>query len=337
MALDTGHFPSHVVAAGPPGSDAPIGEHLEHAGIDRRTVLRWSAYMAGLLALPAVPYAATIAHAVTTSPRLPVLWLNGQDCTGDLESFLRSSQATPSDLILNRISLEYAETLMAGSGAAAEKARSDTISAYGGKYVVIVEGSIPTAQNGVFCTVGGQSFAQVLKNAASSALGVIAVGTCAAHGGLPAAAGGATGASSVRTVLGSTSAKYLALPGCPVNGDNLTAALVNYLALGTWPATDSSFRPTFAYGSSVHSRCERRRFYESEQFVRAWGDAGEQKGWCLRQMGCRGPNTRSNCPVQKWNGGSSWPVGSGAPCIGCTSSGFWDAMSNGGGDDGGDD
>jgi hydrogenase small subunit len=131
----------------------------------------------------------------------------------------------------------------------------------------------------------------------------------------------------VKQALGSMSAKYLALPGCPVNGDNLAAALVSYLALGQWPATDGLGRPMFAYGSRIHSRCERRKFYEAEQFARSFGDPGHQAGWCLKELGCQGPETQGNCPTQKFNSGTSWPVASGAPCIGCTTSGFWDRLS----------
>jgi hydrogenase small subunit len=316
--------------------DEPITDHVQQTGVNRRTLLRWSAYMAGLLGLPAVPYAIKIANAATSTTRLPVLWLNAQDCTGDIESFLRAaSPATPTDLLLNRISLEYSELLMAGAGAAANTALSNAITKYSGKYVVVVEGSVPTAQNGTFCTIGGEAFTKILSKAVASSLGVIAVGTCATSGGLASAAGGSTGASSVKTALGTTSKTLVNLPGCPVNMDNLAATIVNYLVLGKWPATDSSGRPTFAYGSSVHSKCERRKFYEAEKFATAFGDSGHQSGYCLKRLGCKGPGTRSNCPTVKFNSATSWPVGSGSICMSCTTSGFWDRLSIGssGGDD----
>jgi len=305
------------------------GSRLDAGGVDRRSLLRWSAFMAGLLALPAVPYTARIAEAVTTKPRLPVLWLNGQDCTGDIEAFLRASRSSPSSLILDVISLDYSELLMAPSGTAAERSLTDTVAAYGGRYVVVVEGSIPNAANGTFCTIGGRSFLEVLRATLPSALGVIAVGTCACYGGLPAASGGTTGAVGIRNVLGSSSVPLLLLPGCPVNADNLAATLISYLALGTWPATDRSGRPTFAYGRCVHERCERRTFYQRGLFVREWGDAGHQAGWCLYQLGCHGLQTRGNCPTVRFNGATSWPVGTGAACLGCTGSGFWDTSAGG--------
>jgi hydrogenase small subunit len=312
----------------PRDSREPIAEGMRRLGIDRRTLLRWSAYMAGVLALPAIPFGARIAHALETQPRLPVLWLNGQDCTGDLEALLRASNPTPSQLILDRLSLDYVETLMAPAGQAAEARIADTVARYPGRYVVVVEGSIPTAQGGMYCCVGGRTFAQILTDAAKGALAVLAAGSCAADGGLPKAAGGVTGAASVATVLADTGATILRFPGCPINGDNLTAALVQYLTLGAWPETDASGLPLFAYGSRIHPRCERLPYFRAGQYARSWGDAGHQAGWCLRYLGCQGQRTSGNCPTVKFNSATSWPVSAGAPCLGCTRAGWFDHLSD---------
>jgi hydrogenase small subunit len=317
-----------------PGEPAPLtgGEpgtgRMENAGIDRRTLLRWGAYMAGVLALPAVPFAERIATAAETAPRLPVLWLNGQDCTGDLEGFLRSSQPTPSELILDRLSLDYAELLMAPAGAAAEGVLAKALTDHAGRYVVVVEGSIPTAASGMYCCIGGRTFVQILREAAAGAVAVIAVGSCASNGGLPAAAGGVTGAASVGSVLTGTTTKIINLPGCPMNVANLTATLVQYATLGTWPDTDTAGLPLFAYGARIHSRCERLPFFRAGQYVRTWGDAGHQAGWCLRYVGCQGPQTSANCSTAKFNAATSWPVASGAPCLGCARSTFWSKLSD---------
>ena len=113
----------------------------------------------------------------------------------------------------------------------------------------MVEGSIPTAASGVYCCVGGRSFVDTVKQAAAGALAVIAVGSCAADGGLSMATGGVTGAASVSTVLSGMGKTIINFPGCPMNIENLTATLTQYLTLGTWPAVDSTGRPTFAYGT----------------------------------------------------------------------------------------
>lgn len=307
-------------------SDEPIGVSVARHGIDRRALLRWSAIVAGTLVLPVVPFAPRIADALESAPRLPVLWLNGQDCTGDSEALLRAAQPTPSQLILDHLSVDYAELLMAASGDAAENRLAETIANYAGQYVVIVEGSIATAQNGVFCCVGGRSFTDIVKQAAAGAAAVIAVGSCAADGGLPLATGGATGAASVSTVLAGMGKTIIRFPGCPMNIDNLTAALVQYITLGTWPETDSTGLPLFAYGARVHRSCERLPFFRAGQFVQTWGDAGHQAGWCLRNVGCQGPQTSSNCSTVKFNSATSWPVGAGAPCLGCTRATFWSGL-----------
>jgi hydrogenase small subunit len=305
-----------------------IAATAQRHGIDRRTLLRWSAGIAGVLALPAIPFAARIANALETAPRLPVLWLNGQDCMGDSESLLRSSAPTPSQLILDQLSLDYAELLMAPSGSAAEDRLRATIDKYAGKYVLVVEGAIPTASNGIFCCVGGRSFVDLVKEVAAQALAVVAVGSCAADGGLPRAAGGVTGAASVSTVLANTGKKIIRFPGCPMNIENLTATLTQYITLGTWPETDSTGLPLFAYGARIHRSCERLPFFRAGQFVETWGDEGHQKGWCLRQVGCQGPQTSANCPTKKFNSATSWPVSSGAPCLGCTKATFWADLPN---------
>lgn len=314
--------------AAPPRRGEPIAVTARRHGIDRRSLLRWSAGIAGVLALPAIPFAQRIAEALETSPRLPVLWLNGQDCMGDSEALLRASQPTPSQLILDQLSLDYTELLMAPSGAAAEGQLAKTIKERAGEYVLIVEGSIPTADGGVYCCVAGRSFQDIVKEAAAGALAVLAVGSCAADGGLPLATGGATGAASVSTVLSGAGKKIIRFPGCPMNIENLTAALTQYTTLGTWPETDSTGLPLFAYGARIHRSCEWLPFFRANQFVETWGDAGHQAGWCLRQVGCQGPQTSANCPTKKFNSATSWPVAAGAPCLGCTRATFWSQLSN---------
>ena len=313
---------------GPAAAGEPIAVTAARHGIDRRALLRWSAGMAGTLALPVVPFAERIAQALATVPRLPVLWLNGQDCNGDSEGLLRSSSPTPSQLILDQLSLDYTELLMAPSGAAAEARIAEIMARYPGGYVVVVEGSVPTAAGGTFCCVSGRSFADLVRQVAAGALAVIAVGSCAADGGLPRAAGGVTGAVSVPTLLAGTGKKIITLPGCPMNVDNLTATLVQYLTLGTWPETDTSGRPLFAYGARIHQGCPRLPFFRAGQYVRAWGDAGHQAGWCLRYVGCQGQQTYANCATKKFNGATSFPIQAGAPCLGCARSTFWSGLSS---------
>jgi hydrogenase small subunit len=82
----------------------------------------------------------------------------------------------------------------------------------------------------------------------------------------------------------------------------------------------------FAYGKRIHDSCERRAHFDGGQFVEAWGDEGHRSGYCLFKLGCKGPATFHNCPQIGWNGNTSWPIGCGHPCIGCSEPRFWDTM-----------
>ncbi len=174
--------------------------------------------------------------------------------------------------------------------------------------------------------VSGRTARSIAQEVARNALAVIAVGSCAVDGGLAAAAPNPTGAVGVRDAVPNL-ANLVALPGCPANVENLTAVIVHYLTFGELPERDEIGRPRFAYGDKVHARCERRDHFEHHRFVLEWGDAGHRAGWCLRNMGCRGPDTKHNCPTAKWNGATSWSVQAGHGCVGCATARFWDRNS----------
>ena len=301
-----------------------LAERLEQRGIDRRDFLKFCGLMAATLALPGNGVV-RIARALAASPRPPVVWLEFQDCTGDTESFLRASQPTVDEFLLDRISLDYHETLMTPAGLGTELSLSDVLRSHSGQYIAIVEGSIPMADGVVYCTIRGRTALSILQEVAGGALAVIAAGSCAFDGGLAAAAPNPTGAVGVGGAVPGLN-NLINLPGCPANVVNIAAVLVHFLTYGTLPQTDSMRRPTFAYSREIHDNCERKRFNENDQYVRAWGDEGHRKGWCLEKMGCRGPETRSNCYDVKWNDGTSWPIGAGHNCVGCTNSHFWDRM-----------
>jgi hydrogenase small subunit len=102
--------------------------------------------------------------------------------------------------------------------------------------------------------------------------------------------------------------------------------MVHWLTFREWPALDLLSRPLSAYGSLVHNQCERRPHFEFGEFALSWGDEGAQRGWCLYKLGCKGPETMSNCATVRYGGGSSWPVRAGEGCIGCMTPHSWDAM-----------
>jgi hydrogenase small subunit len=300
-------------------SSSNMEQSLEQRGISRREFLKFCTVIAGTLALEST-VGSRIARALEAPKRTPVIWLELQDCAGCSESFLRASRPTAAEVVLDVLSVDYHETIMAASGHLAEEAKAATIAA--GGYLLVVEGSIPTAEDGIYCTIGGRTAVDILEEAAAGAIAVVAVGNCATFGGLPKATPNPTGAVAVGDLV--EDKPVLNLSGCPLNVVNLTATVVHFLTFGALPEMDNLGRPLFAHGARIHDNCERRGHFDAGEFVRAWGDEGHRKGWCLYQMGCKGPVSYHNCPTVRWNEGVSWPVGSGHGCIGCSEPGFWE-------------
>jgi hydrogenase small subunit len=147
--------------------------------------------------------------------RPPIIWLAFQDCTGCTESLLQTSHPGFGDLILNVISLEYHETLMAGSGLQARQALDEAVTKYAGKYVLVVEGSIPTGAHGIYMKLAGRPRWTYLRTWAGKAAAIIAIGSCATWGGIPSADPDPTGAVGVVDLMPEKS--IVNLPGCPPN------------------------------------------------------------------------------------------------------------------------
>jgi hydrogenase small subunit len=280
--------------------------------------------MAAVLGLPEEACPA-IAAAIETEARPVLVWLEFQDCAGNTESLLRATHPTVADLILDSISLSYHETLMAAAGSQAEEALAKAVRDNAGKYIALVEGSIPSGADGGYCTIGGKSALQIARNICGGAVATIAVGTCAAFGGIPASRPNPTGALSVADAVPGVK-NLINMSACPANAENITALIVYYMTLKRWPPLDQLRRPMFAYGKTIHDNCERRAHFDAGQYVEAWGDEAHRQGHCLYKMGCKGPATSQNCPVVRWNEGTNWPIGCGHPCIGCAEPNFWDTM-----------
>lgn len=301
-----------------------LNEALLERGLSRRDFVGFCGTVATYFALPSAA-AQEMAAAVEKTLKPSLVWLEFQDCAGNSESFLRASRPTVAEVILDTISVDYHETIMAAAGHQAEAALASTIKEKKGQYIAVVEGSIPAKDGGIYCTIGGRSALQIAREVCENAAATVAIGTCAAFGGLPAAAPNPTGALGVSEAV--PKAKNLInLSACPANVENLTALLVYYLAFKRWPPVDGLRRPLFAYGKSIHDNCERRAHFDAGQYVEQWGDEAHRVGYCLYKMGCKGPVTYQNCPVVRWNEATNWPIGCGHPCIGCAEPAFWDRM-----------
>lgn len=296
---------------------------LWQRGVSRRDFLKFCTTMAATLALPA-SFAPKIAEALEKKIKPPVIWLEFSDCAGDTESMLRATKPTIAEIVLDVLSLEYHETIMAPSGHLAEKSKKDVVKNQKGKYLAVVEGAIPMKDGGIYCTIGGHTALDIAREVCGNALVTIAVGSCACWGGVASASPNPTGCVGVKEAI--PGANVVNLPGCPVNVENITATIVHFLTFGALPALDNFYRPLFAYGKRIHDNCERRPHFDAGQFVRKWGDEGHRLGWCLYEMGCKGPQAYYNCPTVKYNEGTSWPVQAGHPCFACAANHNWDVM-----------
>lgn len=298
-----------------------IDERLLRCGISRRAFLVFCTTL-----MVAAPYGLAItdkktpedvAAALGKVMRLPVIWLHFQDCTGCTESLLQTSHPDFGDLILNVISLEYHETLMAGSGLQARQALAEAVQKYAGKYILVVEGSIPTKDQGIYMKSGGRTAMETLAEIGAPAAAIVAIGSCASWGGIPSADPDPTGAVGVADLLPAKS--VINIPGCPPNPYTLLGVLLQYAADGTFPETDEQRRPKFAFDRDIHEHCPRRAHFDAGNFVKQFGDEGHREGWCLYEMGCKGPDTHAGCSTRHFNDiPDVWPIGIGAPCIGCT-------------------
>ncbi|HEX5637585.1 MAG TPA: hydrogenase small subunit, partial [Gammaproteobacteria bacterium] len=246
---------------------------------------------------------------------------SAQECTGCTESLLRASHPTLDQLILNAISLDYHETLCAGAGHQAEAHRLLSMKQNFGKYVLVVDGSIPTKDGGIYCKVANKTSLQHLTEAAAGAAAIIAIGSCASWGGVPSTGPNPTGAVGVSEII--KDKPIVNIPGCPPNPYNFLSTVLYFLTFGSLPELDSKSRPKFAYNRLIHENCERRPHFDAGRFAIQFGDEGHRQGWCLYKLGCKGPETYANCPAILFGdvGSGSWPVGTGHPCFGCTEQG----------------
>jgi len=257
-----------------------------------------------------------------TKKRIPVVWFHFQECTCCSESFIRSSHPIVADIILNKISLDYTETLQAAAGKQAEDALHAVMKNNKGEYLMLVEGSIPTADDGVYCCIGGRTAEDIVKEAAENAKAIVAWGSCASNGCIQAANPNPTSAKPVHKII--SGKPIINVPGCPPIGEVMAGVIVHLLAFDRIPQLDGLNRPKAFYSRRVHDTCYRRPNYDAGLFVETFDDENAKRGYCLYKMGCRGPVTYNSCGVIKWNNGVSYPIQSGHGCIGCSEENFWD-------------
>ncbi|MDR3359327.1 MAG: hydrogenase small subunit [Bifidobacteriaceae bacterium] len=302
--------------------DPTLGENLARAGISRRDFLTYCGVLAGIFAVGAGAKPASaeqVAEKLAAVTKPNVVWLQLQECTGCMESALRSGGTTVEEVVLNLLSVNYNELVMAAAGDAANQALAATNAE---DHILVVNGSIPTKDGGIYCTIGGESAEEVLRQSAEKATAILAVGACAVWGSVQASNPNPTGAVGVDQII--RDKPVINVSGCPPIGEVITATVSYLLTHDTLPKTDAEGRPLFAYEQRIHDSCPRRAHFDAGQYVRSFDDDGARAGWCLYEVGCKGPSTFSPCPIFQWNLHTSWPIGAGHPCIGCTEKDFFD-------------
>jgi NiFe hydrogenase small subunit HydA len=295
--------------------------------ISRRAFLKYCTATAGALGLSASGLV-KLQRVLAVEGGPPVVWLQGQGCSGCSTSLLNSIHyATIDDLLLNTLDLEYHPTVMAAAGDLAVSAAEAAYTS--GGYVLVVEGAIPTAQAGRYCYLWpGMTAHDAAKIFSRNAAFVLAVGTCAAYGGIPGGRPNPTGARGVADVVG-PGIEVINIPGCPAHPDWIVGTIAHLLACGEAPRLDLHDRPKDYYQHPVHSRCPNRmKYYQRGVFATQLGEPG-----CLSMLGCNGRSADSDCPVRQWNSpaqsecGVSWCIGARTPCQGCTEPDFPDGTS----------
>ncbi len=288
-------------------------------GVSRRDFLKMCTALTAAMGLE-FSQTEKVVKALETKERVPVIWMEMQACTGCSLSFTRSYNPSTQSVVLDMISVEYSEVLTAAAGHQTEKSLQDVLKNYKGKYVLVVEGSIP--ENAEYLTVGGRSAKEVLQEVAADAMAILAFGSCSSFGGVAAARPNPTKAVGVRDIV--KNKPLINVPGCPPIADVMTGVIAHIVTFGTLPELDTQLRPMAFYRHKLHDKCNRRAYFDAGLFVESFDDEGSKNGYCLYKMGCKGPSTFTSCAEMKWNGGTSYPIQAGFPCIGCTEDAFWD-------------
>ena len=260
-------------------------------GVPRREFLRFCGLMVSTLALPA-SFVGQVAKALESRRRPVLVWLEFQDCAGNSESLLRSPHPTVTEIVLNLLSLEYHETIMAGAGKRAEAAlKRVPRRASRESIIAVVEGAIPTAEGGIHCTIGGRTALDIVREVCPNGGGHDRRG-CLRLGRRWLVGAAPNPDRSRRCQRGGPrnhgSSTWAAVRPTPSN----TAAVADPLSRlrELCPDLDSYGRPLFAYGE-LDPRSVRTDglTIDAGRFVEKWGDDGPcAKGWCLYQDGMQG-------------------------------------------------
>jgi len=267
---------------------------------------------------------------------IPAVYIAGSACSGCSVSLLNSVSPNIQNFLIDpvvpgkHVSLKFHAVIMGGQGEPVIKVLRETARAKPGEFILIIDGSIPVAEDGLYCRLGEMDGKEITMKdmsaeLAKDALAVLAVGTCASFGGIPSGSPNPTGATSVRQFLQDEGIDkpLINIPGCPPHPDWIVGTVADILINGLPSADDLDdvLRPKAFFGKLIHDNCPRRAYFDAGQFAKHPGEPG-----CLYEIGCKGPVTYADCPTRMWNNGVNWCIGAGAQCIGCVEPDFQDRL-----------
>jgi hydrogenase small subunit len=272
-----------------------------------------------------------------------VLWITtGLGCDGDSIAMTAATNPSLEDLLRGALPgmppmVLYNPVFAYENGDEFMRAWFDAVAGKLDPFILVLEGSVPNEEingEGHWAGLGVDESGQPITTStwidrlAPRASAVLALGTCAAYGGIPAMRNNPTGAMGLRDYLGSGWVSRLGvpiinLPGCPAQPDNITETLlclVLHLArMGPAPELDGQGRPRRLFGRTVHETCDRAGMAAGGDFSERHGD-----GRCLVKLGCKGPVVRCNVPMRGWVNGIGGCPNVGGICMACTMPGFPD-------------
>ena len=251
--------------------------------------------------------------------KINLIWLEATGCSGNIISLMNGENPDIAYFLKNMVNFRYNNSLMAAEGEAAYAQFLDTLSS---DFILVVEGAVAIKDEGAYSIIARYKGRQItameaVKKAGEKAKYVLAVGTCASHGGPSAARPNPSGSISVGQFL---QREVINVPGCPGHPDWILGTIAHLIYFGS-PVLDDKNRPMIFYGFTIHDRCTRRSYFERGIFAQRLGEK-----WCMFKLGCRGPVTKTDCPVRKWNEYVNWPIEDNTPCIGCAQERFPDGM-----------
>ncbi|WP_202976441.1 hydrogenase small subunit [Anaerophilus nitritogenes] len=251
--------------------------------------------------------------------KMNLIWIEACGCAGNIISLLNGEDPDVIYFLNKMVNMTYNNSLMAQEG---EKAFEKFLETLDTEFILVVEGAVSTKDNGLYNVIArykGRLITgmKAVDMAGKKANYVLAVGSCASYGGPSAARPNPSLSKSVYDFL---DREVIRVPGCPSHPQWIIGTIAHIISFGK-PTLDQENRPILFYGITIHDRCPRRSYFDKEIFATKLGEKE-----CMFKLGCRGPVTKTECPIRRWNDSINWPIGDNTPCIGCARNGFPDAM-----------